>query len=471
VFADRVEAATRLLDRVASLRTPDAVVLGLPRGGVPVASVLADGLGLPLDVIVVRKLGLPLQPEVAMGALGEGGARLVDEHLVRRAGVTSAQFAEVERRERVTLERRVEQLRRGRPPRSLDGRTAIVVDDGIATGSTAEAACRVARSLGARRVVVAAPIGPADVAKRVPSADAVVCLEQPRWFQAVGQGYADFSQTSDEEVILLLDAAHRRERGELSRTLAQVRHAEVAIPHEGLRLAADLSVPESPTGFVVFAHGSGSSRHSPRNRLVAEALQRAGLGTLLLDLLLVDEERDRANVFDIPLLAERLVSAVAWLTTRHEASGLPVGYFGASTGAGAALWAAAEPEARIGAIVSRGGRPDLAGPRLGAVRAPTLLIVGGDDHVVLDLNREALAQLRCEADLVIVPGATHLFEEPGTLAEAAIHARDWFLTHLAAAPGASGIPGASGTAGAPGTASTPGAASAAAHDDREGGVR
>ena len=429
-----MDAATHLLDRLGALRTDDAIVLGLPRGGVPVAAVVAEGLGLPLDVIVVRKLGLPFQPEVAMGAIGEGGARLVDDDLVRRARVTPAQFAEVERRERATLERRVTQLRRGRPPRSLAGRTAIIVDDGLATGSTAEVACRVARSLGARRVVVAAPIGPADVAARVPSADEVVCLLQPRWFQAVGEAYRDFSQTSDEEVILLLDAAHRRERGEPSRSLAQVRRAQVAIPHEGLRLAADLSVPESPTGFVVFAHGSGSSRHSPRNRLVAETLQRAGLGTLLLDLLLVEEESDRANVFDIPLLAERLVSAVAWLGDRAEASGLPIGYFGASTGAGAALWAAAEPGARIGAVVSRGGRPDLAGPRLGAVRAPTLLIVGGDDLVVLDLNRQALAQLRCEADLVIVPGATHLFEEPGTLAEAAIHARDWFLRHLAAGP-------------------------------------
>jgi len=425
VFADRNDAATHLLERVASLRGDDAVVLGLPRGGVPVAAVLADGLGLPLDVIVVCKLGLPFQPEVAMGAIGEGGARVVDDQLVRRAGVTPAEFAEVERRERATLERRVAQLRRGRPPRSLVGRTAIIVDDGLATGSTAEVASRVARSLGARRVVVAAPIGPADAAARVPSADRIVCLEQPRWFQAVGQAYRDFTATSDEEVILLLDAAHRRERGEPSRSLAQVRHAQVEIPHEGLRLAADLSIPESPAGFVVFAHGSGSSRHSPRNRLVAETLQRAGLGTLLLDLLLVEEEADRANVFDIPLLGARLVSAVAWLGARAEASGLPVGYFGASTGAGAALWAAAEPDARIGAVVSRGGRPDLAAPRLPAVRAPTLLIVGGEDHVVLDLNSQALALLRCEADLVVVPGATHLFEEPGTLAQAARLAADF----------------------------------------------
>jgi putative phosphoribosyl transferase len=368
-----------------------------------------------------------------MGAIGEGGARLVDAELIGRAGVSIAQLSEVERRERATLDHRVALLRRGEAPHSLEGLTAIVVDDGIATGSTAEVACRVARTLGARRVVLAVPIGPTDAAARVPTADEVVCVTTPTWFHAVGQAYEDFSPTSDEEVVLLLDAARRRVRGEPSRPAASVRAAEVRVPHERVELAADLRVPDRPTGFVVFAHGSGSSRHSPRNRLVAEALQRAGLGTLLLDLLTPHEERDRANVFDIPLLAERLVSAVAWLRDRPEAAGLPVGYFGASTGGGAALWAAAEPGADIAAVVSRGGRPDLAGDRLGAVRAPTLLIVGGADHQVIELNRWAQQRLVAPNELAIVPGATHLFEEEGTLAEVAILARDWFLRHFAAA--------------------------------------
>jgi dienelactone hydrolase len=179
---------------------------------------------------------------------------------------------------------------------------------------------------------------------------------------------------------------------------------------------------------VLFAHGSGSSRHSPRNQLVARALNRAGIATLLFDLLSPAEELDRGNVFDIELLGDRLLAATTWAHT--EVPFLPIGYFGASTGAGAALWAAAAPGSTVGAVVSRGGRPDLAGPRLAEVRAPTLLIVGGDDEPVIELNRHAARQLRCEHDLEIVPGATHLFEEPGTLETVASLAQDWFVRHL-----------------------------------------
>ncbi len=197
-----------------------------------------------------------------------------------------------------------------------------------------------------------------------------------------------------------------------------------------VRLDGHLVIPEGAVGIVVFAHGSGSSRHSPRNRYVANVLIRAGVGTLVFDLLTDAEERDRANVFDIELLAQRLVGATQWLRGEPGISSAPIGYFGASTGAAAALWAATESGIDVAAIVSRGGRPDLAAPRLAAVTAPTLLIVGGHDDVVLELNRTALAELRCERSLAIVPGATHLFEEPGTLQAAAEMARDWFVEHL-----------------------------------------
>ncbi|MER7505876.1 dienelactone hydrolase family protein [Nonomuraea pusilla] len=195
----------------------------------------------------------------------------------------------------------------------------------------------------------------------------------------------------------------------------------------------DLIVPESARGVVVFVHGSGSSRHSPRNRYVAGALNEAGLATLLFDLLTPEEEIDRANVFDIGLLAGRLLERSAWVRRQPGVTGLPVGYFGASTGAAAALWAAAEPGNDVAAVVSRGGRPDLAGDRLAEVRAPTLLIVGGDDPIVLELNEEARRRMRAGCELRIVPGATHLFEEPGTLEAVAEHAREWFTTHFAAA--------------------------------------
>lgn len=208
------------------------------------------------------------------------------------------------------------------------------------------------------------------------------------------------------------------------------RTEEVILSSESIRLTGILAVPQNSTGLIVFAHGSGSGRHSPRNRLVADVLNRAGLATMLVDLLTAAEEGDRARVFDIELLAERLVEVTRGLRTRSVLSGLPTGYFGASTGAGAALWAATEPGTEIAAIVSRGGRPDLAGPRLAHVRAPTLLIVGGNDRRVLELNREAQLRMPCPSEIDVVPGATHLFEEPGALEQVADLARDWFRCHL-----------------------------------------
>jgi len=200
-----------------------------------------------------------------------------------------------------------------------------------------------------------------------------------------------------------------------------------------VRLAGDLVVPLDPLGVVVFAHGSGSSRLSPRNVAVAGALNERRIGTLLFDLLTQAEADDRSNVFDIDLLARRLETATSSVTGRPETAGLPVGLFGASTGAAAALVAAAHLGSGVAAVVSRGGRPDLAGPALERVTCPTLLIVGGDDLVVLDLNQEAERALRCEKRLEVVPGAGHLFEEPGALERVTELAADWFARHLAAA--------------------------------------
>ena len=195
-----------------------------------------------------------------------------------------------------------------------------------------------------------------------------------------------------------------------------------------------VGVPAAAKGIVLFAHGSGSGRLSPRNSFVAQRLRDSGLATLLFDLLTVDEETDRRNVFDIALLSERLLTATAWVRQDPETAGLAIGYFGASTGAAAALVAAAAEGTGVAAVVSRGGRPDLAGQALGAVTAPTLLIVGGDDGVVLGLNRAAFAELRCVKQLSVVPGATHLFEEPGALDRVVELARGWFLAHLCEAP-------------------------------------
>ncbi len=205
----------------------------------------------------------------------------------------------------------------------------------------------------------------------------------------------------------------------------------VRIPAGAAVLEGGLRLPPRPGGLVLFAHGSGSSRHSPRNNFVAGVLNEVGLATLLTDLLTPDEDRDYRTRFDIGLLTERLAAATAWARGDPRTAGLPVGYFGASTGAAAALRAAAR-EPAVGAVVSRGGRPDLAGEALDRVAAPVLLIVGGADHGVIELNEAAFARLRGPKELAIVPGATHLFEEPGTLAAAADRAAAWFAAHLAA---------------------------------------
>lgn len=204
-----------------------------------------------------------------------------------------------------------------------------------------------------------------------------------------------------------------------------------------VHLAGTLALPPHPAGLVLFAHGSGSSRLSPRNRFVADQLFQANLGWLLFDLLTEAESEVRRNIFDIPLLADRLRHATAWVASQPATLDVPVGYFGASTGAAAALVAAAHAP-RIGAIVSRGGRPDLAGDLLSHVRAPTLLIVGGSDEVVYELNERALAELAGERSLVVIPGATHLFEEPGALEAVSEQAVAWFTRHLVA--GGSTVP-------------------------------
>ncbi|KHD88434.1 MAG: DeoR faimly transcriptional regulator [Bdellovibrio sp. ArHS] len=204
----------------------------------------------------------------------------------------------------------------------------------------------------------------------------------------------------------------------------------MVISYEGLRLNGILSIPKNAKGLVIFAHGSGSSRWSSRNNFVARELRKAGLATLLMDLLTPDEENDRAEVFNIESLAQRLIVAKNWLQTQKATRSLLVGYFGASTGAGAALVAAAREPKNIFAVVSRGGRPDLADRELRNVKAPTLLIVGGDDDVVIDLNRQAYSELPSQKKIEIIPGATHLFEEPGTLEQVAALATRWFNNYL-----------------------------------------
>jgi putative phosphoribosyl transferase len=419
VFADRRHAGRLLAEALRAQKLEDAVVVGLARGGVVVAAEVARALGLPLDVLAVRKIGHPLQPEYGLGAVTPGGAAYVRPGA---GGLTETELDDLVAATSRKAEDLDARLHADHAPLSLRGRTCLLVDDGLATGATMLAAVQWARQKGARRVVTAVPVGaPQTVETLVREVDAVVCLEQPEWMSAVGLWYRDFEQVSDDEVTELLRAAWRH----------GLERRQVVIAADDVELVGDLTLPADTIALVVFAHGSGSSRRSPRNMTVAGVLNQAGIATLLFDLLTRAEELDRRNVFDIDLLAGRLESATEWLLREPAAEGKGVGYFGASTGAAAALRAAAALGPRLAAVVSRGGRPDLAGGALEEVAAPTLLIVGGADEAVLDLNREAAGRLRCPHELVVVPGATHLFEEPGALERVAELARDWFLRHLA----------------------------------------
>jgi putative phosphoribosyl transferase len=293
VFANRDDAGRQLARRLQHLRGQPVVVLGLPRGGVPVAAQVARALGAPLDVIVVRKIGVPFQPELAMGAVGEDGVRVADRHIIRAGAIRPEEFAAAEARELATVRARAARYRSYRPREPLSGRTAVVVDDGIATGSTARAACQIARAQGAARVVLAVPVAPPGWEARIgPDADELVCVETPASFYAIGEFYADFSQLTDDDVIACLDQAAREQPAVARNGLAAAAAgdpsgpgAEVQPAAGPVRLAGYLTIPENAAGVVLFAHGSGSSRHSPRNRYVATVLNQAGLGTLLLDLL------------------------------------------------------------------------------------------------------------------------------------------------------------------------------------------
>jgi putative phosphoribosyl transferase len=430
-FANRRDAGRRLAALLGDLRDEHPVVVGIPRGGVPVAAEVARALDAPLDILVVRKVGAPQNPEYGIGALAEDGVRVVDERAVRDLGLHADELDDMVSRARAELVERQRRFRAGHAPLSVHARTAVLIDDGLATGRSAQAAARSLRERGAKRVVLAVPVAaPASAREMRGFVDQLVYVEAPPEMWAIGLWYEDFSPTSDEEVAAALDQA----RGSAS--------AEVTIDGApGVRLHGHLALPAraEPRGVVAFAHGSGSSAASPRNRTVAATLGGAGFATLLFDLLSPEEALERANVFDVDLLASRLLAATAWLRGEPDTAQLPLGYFGASTGSAAALLAAAQLGTGVRAVVSRGGRPDLAQGRLHDVLAPVLLIVGGADADVLQLNRAAQARLRGETELAVVAGATHLFEEPGALEDVARLAIRWFGLHLG-----SGAPGACG---------------------------
>ena len=430
-FAGRQDAGRKLGEILAQLELDRPLVYALPRGGVPVAVEVAKKLGAPLDLLLVRKIGAPRNPEVALGAIVEGAHSevVINEDVRRMSGADEAYLDKAIAEQRAELARRKAIYLGDRPRLDPAGRTVIVVDDGLATGATMKAALIGLKRSKPARIVVALPVAPKTALDTISDqADDVICLNPATAFRGVGGFYRDFHQLSDAETVAFLgqvssDAPKADQR-------RQTHKRQVNIPP--LALLGDLVVPPNPRGIVVFAHGSGSSRLSPRNTYVADKLNAQGFATLLFDLLTPREALDRRNVFDIPLLADRVVEACMWIASEPDIDDLPLGVFGASTGAAAALVAAAELKGRIAAVVSRGGRPDMALDHLPMVPCPTLLIVGSLDHEVIRLNETALDALTCTKSLKIVPGAGHLFEEHGTLDDAINLAAAWFTSHLVA---------------------------------------
>jgi len=421
VFQNRSVAGQELAALLAPLAGADPLVLALPRGGVPVGSVpvgseIARALGVALNIVVVRKLVVPNRAEFAFGAIGEGGVMVVDEETISRMRITADEIDQIRRSEQGAIDRRLARYRGDQLGPNVAGRTVILVDDGVATGATAQAALDVLCARGARRIVLAVPVGSPESVKRLRGlGEEVVVLEQPGDFRAVGNHYTDFGQVSDDEVIEALASTHRQ-RATVTREESV--DSDVIIRVGTADLGGRLQLPSNPIGMVIFVHGSRSSRFSSHNQQIAQHLLQAGIGTLLVDLLPDDEARNRVNVYNVVKLSRRLQAVINWLTLDMlparfgDLRNFPIGLFGASTGAAAALTAAARMPDEIAAVVSRGGRPDLAGTALPTVKAPTLLLVGGNDFRVVELNQRAQRMLSCSNRLEISPGATHLCEEP-----------------------------------------------------------
>jgi predicted phosphoribosyltransferase/predicted alpha/beta-hydrolase family hydrolase len=428
-FSNREEAGEKLAAVLKKMRFNDPIVIALPRGGLPVAAKVAEALHSPLDILIVRKIGAPDNPEYGIGAITEDGPYWLNQDAVTSLGITDEQLQEILNREMMELSSRVHRFRGNRPLTSVEEREVILVDDGLATGVTARVAIEYLKELGAGKIILAIPTCAKKSAQSLREiAHSVLCLEESDDFLSVGLWYEDFSQLSDDEVISIL-MSHVWNKNTVSTIPLRV-SKEVKIMDSGsIYLSGQLNIPTVCNGIVIFAHGSGSGRLSPRNIQVAHYLNTVGLGTLLFDLLTVEESKDRTNIFDVPFLSKRLILATKWVLNQKAYQQLPIGYFGASTGAAAALWAAADMKSKIAAVVSRGGRPDLAIPKLKDVQSPTLLMVGSSDEHVIELNQEA-SQYLLKKKLIIVPGATHLFEEPGTLELVSKNAGNWFKDYF-----------------------------------------
>ncbi|MDD7967961.1 phosphoribosyltransferase family protein [Actinomycetospora lemnae] len=432
-FDDREDAGHRLARRLRHLAGEDVVVLALPRSGVPVAAVVARALDAPLDVLVTRPLGVPFQPGIAMGAIGEDGARVVDEGVVRTVGASEAELTEVEHRERVLLERALQRYRAVRAREPLAGRVAVIVDDGAVAPSTVQVACRIARARAAARVVVAVPACSDEALPTLrAAADELVVIDRLRQYHVVGEAYADFPLVGDDEVVALLS------RGGATRPVRPLDDeptATIAVTVDRCRVPGHLTVPVDARGLVVLAAASGSSRFDARQRETARSLRAGGLATLVVDLLTPREEIARRCVFDTDVLATRLAGVVADTRRRDVCRDLPVGVLAEGAAAAAAFVVAAR-RSDIATVVSCDGRPDLVTRWLPHVTTPVLLVVGDGDPALADRNRAARAELGGDSRLRVVMGSGHTHGAEGEHSPHDIPtrpvelAREWFVRAL-----------------------------------------
>ncbi len=419
-FQNRKHAGDLLAAKLIKYKNKDAIVLALPRGGVPIGYEIAKQLDIPLDVLIVRKIGAPFNAELAAGAICENDEAVLNTLILSQIGLNPEDMNGTIRAEKAEVQRQINLFRQGRLLTDLSKKLVIIADDGLATGATVNAAIKYLKKKGVRQIVVAVPVAPSSSAQQIRlKVEELVTLAERDDLYSVSQWYQDFAQVSDKEVISLLKMIEEKKMD------SDTRKVEIKISN--IKLQGELATVPNMKAVIIFTHGSGSSHRSTRNLQVARVLNSAGFGTLLFDLISEDESRDRKNVFDIELLSQRLLAVTRWLYQQPQMESVTVGYFGASTGAAAALMAASKlsDKEAVYAIVSRGGRPDLAGKALSQVKVPTLLIVGGQDYGVIELNRKA-QKLLAYAKMYVVADATHLFEEPGTLEEVASHATQWF---------------------------------------------
>lgn len=428
-YWDREHAGRQLARALRRVPMAQPVVVALSPESVLVARQVSDRLGCDLDALMVIDVVDTEEPHAVIGAVAEGGVSVLDRMACQGVRIDSPMIDAAIHRGLTEASRRAWVVRSGRSIVEVDNRMVVLVEDGIDTGLRMSAAISTFRRAGATRIIASAPIGKRSAIESLQAvADEVICPIVMSDHHGRQHWYEQPESVSDSDIASIVRMAARHEV-----------EIDVADPHgRGWRVHATLAVPRGARGVVIFAHGSGSSRWSPRNHEVATALNEAGFATILFDLLTEEEANERGLVFDIGYLAERLIAVVDWCARDERLRTIPIGLFGASTGAAAALVAAARRPDLVRAVVSRGGRPDLAGTTLSEVDAPTLLIVGGDDQEVLRLNDHASTLIAGMVRLEVVPGATHLFEEPGALERVSLLAASWFDEFFSAAERVSG---------------------------------